>query len=42
VLVAAALGIPDDRIFSISVDTASVTHVGWSQSGAIVRSVNVR
>ncbi len=41
-VVAAALGMPDDRIFGVSVDTASITHVGWSESGVVVRSVNVR
>jgi alpha-ribazole phosphatase/probable phosphoglycerate mutase len=39
-VVAAALGLPDDRIFRLSVDTASITRVGWHQGVAIVRSVN--
>jgi broad specificity phosphatase PhoE len=42
-VVAAALRIPDERIFGLSVDIASISHVGWSQGGAaIVRSINVR
>ena len=42
VVVATALGISDDRIFSVSVDTASITHIGWSEAGVFVRSLNVR
>jgi alpha-ribazole phosphatase len=41
IVVATALGMPDDKIFSISVDTASITHIGWSDAGPIVRGVNI-
>jgi alpha-ribazole phosphatase len=42
-IVAAALGMPEDRIFRLSVDPASITHVSWSEGGdSLVRSVNVR
>jgi alpha-ribazole phosphatase len=40
-VVATALGMPDDRIFDLSVDPASVTHVGWSEAGVVVRGLNV-
>jgi broad specificity phosphatase PhoE len=42
-IVAAALGMPDERIFRLSVDPASITHVTWREGGdALVRSVNAR
>jgi alpha-ribazole phosphatase len=40
-VVAAALGLPGNRIFRLSVDVASVTHVEWREGLPIVRSVNL-
>lgn len=40
-VLAEALGLPRDRIFSLDVDTGSVSRVEWRDGVAVVRSVNV-